>query len=157
MDDDQLRLDRQICFPLYAASNILTRLYRPLLSELGLTYSQYLVMLSLWENSPQTVSGLGQSLYLDTGTLTPLLKRLEQHGLIVRRRAVEDERRVCVEPTREGMALKERARRVPEAMVCRIAMSEEEVASLRGHLQRFVAVLSEVDPRNTNGHQGNTE
>ena len=148
MKDEQLRLDQQVCFPLYAASNILTRLYRPLLDELGLTYSQYLVMLCLWQRSPLSVSEIGQALHLDTGTLTPLLKRLESRGLIVRRRAADDERRVCVEPTEPGMALKDRARRVPEAMLCQLPMPAEEVQALRAHLQRFVAALAEIDPRN---------
>ena len=78
--DDPLRLDRQICFPLYAASNLINRLYRPVLSKLGLTYPQYLVMLALWEKAPRTVGALGEALYLDSGTLTPLLKRMEQAG-----------------------------------------------------------------------------
>lgn len=147
MEDDQLRLDQQICFPLYAASNIVTRLYRPMLAELGLTYSQYLVMLCLWQHSPQTVSQLGHALHLDTGTLTPLLKRLEQRELIVRRRAEEDERRVRVEPSKNGLALKEKARCIPQAMLSQLPMASEEVEALRSHLQRFVAALSEVDPR----------
>lgn len=147
MEDDQLRLDQQICFPLYAASNIVTRLYRPLLAELGLTYAQYLVMLCLWQESPQTVSQLGQALHLDTGTLTPLLKRLEQRDLIVRRRAEDDERRVRVAPSENGLALKDRARCIPEAMVRQLPMATEDVEALRTHLQHFVAALSEIDPR----------
>lgn len=147
MEDDPLRLDKQVCFPLYAASNILTRLYRPLLAELGLTYSQYLVMLCLWEQHPLSVGQLGRALYLDTGTLTPLLKRLEHSGLIRRRRAEDDERRVIVELTEPGVELKARARRVPEALLCRLAMSGDDVARLRADLQRLVAALGEVDPR----------
>jgi len=149
MEDDQLRLDQQVCFPLYAASNILTRLYRPLLTELGLTYSQYLVMLCLWEQHPLTVGQLGRTLYLDTGTLTPLLKRLEQNGLILRRRSEDDERRVVVELTEAGLALKPRARRIPEAMLCRLELSGDDIARLRADLQRLVAALSEVDPRSS--------
>src|SRR3546814_13136335 len=93
-DEDLLALDRQVCFPLYAASNLLTRLYRPVLAEIGLTYPQYLVLLVLWEQAPHTVGSLGDSLYLDSGTLTPLLKRMEQAGLIKIGRASCRER-VC--------------------------------------------------------------
>src|SRR6516164_10896067 len=93
---DPLRLDHQLCFPLYAATNLLQRLYRPLLAPLGLTYSQYLVMMALWERSPATVSELRARLHLDNGTVTPLLKRMEQGGFITRRRDPDDERRVII-------------------------------------------------------------
>ncbi|OWK33683.1 MarR family winged helix-turn-helix transcriptional regulator [Sphingomonas dokdonensis] len=116
-DDDPLLLDRQICFPLYAASNLINRLYGPVLSPLGLTYPQYLVMLVLWEEQPQSVGALGARLYLDSGTLTPLLKRLETAGLVTRRRDPSDERRVLIRLTAEGMALRERAIRVPETLM----------------------------------------
>ena len=92
-DDNPLLLDLQVCFPLYAATNLLNRLYGPVLRELGLTYPQYLVMLVLWEEQPQTVGALGARLYLDSGTLTPLLKRMEAAGLVSRTRDPEDERR----------------------------------------------------------------
>lgn len=116
-DDDPLLLDRQICFPLYAASNLINRLYGPVLSPLGLTYPQYLVMLVLWEKQPQSVGALGARLYLDSGTLTPLLKRLETAGLVTRRRDPSDERRVLIRLTQEGMALRERALHVPETLM----------------------------------------
>ena len=90
--DDPLLLDRQICFPLYAATNLLNRRYGPVLRPLGLTYPQYLVMLVLWEEEPQTVGGLGTRLYLDSGTLTPLLKRMEAAGHVTRSRDPDDER-----------------------------------------------------------------
>src|ERR1700761_624923 len=106
-EDDPLRLDRQVCFPLYAASNLINRLYRPVLGKLGLTYPQYLVMLVLWEQEPQTVGGLGGRLYLDSGTLTPLLKRMEAAGLVVRQRDTQDERRVQIALTDKGRALRE--------------------------------------------------
>ena len=92
--DDPLLLDRQVCFPLYAATNLLNRLYGPVLRPLGLTYPQYLVMLVLWEEEPQTVGALGARLYLDSGTLTPLLKRMEAAGLVSRTRDAEDQRRL---------------------------------------------------------------
>ncbi|WP_319641217.1 MarR family transcriptional regulator [Novosphingobium sp. KCTC 2891] len=111
--DEVLRLDRQLCFPLYAASNMLTRAYRPLLEELGLTYPQYLVLLVLWERAPRMVGEIGHQLFLDTGTLTPLLKRMETAGLVTRQRDPEDERRVIVSLTDKGSTLREAAREIP--------------------------------------------
>lgn len=127
---DHLRLDQQLCFPLYAASNLMTRLYRPLLDELGLTYPQYLAMMVLWEASPSTVSALGERLLLDSGTLTPLLKRLEGAGLVCRTRDAADERRVLVSLTAEGLALRSRAEGVPHRLVCRVLGEGEQVESL---------------------------
>ena len=111
---DPLLLDRQVCFPLYAATNLLSRLYGPVLRELGLTYPQYLVMLVLWEKEPQTVGSLGARLYLDSGTLTPLLKRMEAAGLVRRTRDPEDERRVVIELTESGKILRNQAVYVPK-------------------------------------------
>lgn len=115
-EDDPLLLDRQVCFPLYAATNLLTRLYGPILSGLGLTYPQYLVMLVLWEEDLQTVGALGARLYLDSGTLTPLLKRMEKAGLVRRERDQNDERRVLVSLTPAGRDLRARALQVPEVL-----------------------------------------
>ena len=114
--DDPLLLDRQVCFPLYAATNLLNRLYGPVLKPLGLTYPQYLVMLVLWEEEPQTVGALGARLYLDSGTLTPLLKRMEAAGLVSRTRDAEDERRVLIGLTERGRALRADALHVPETI-----------------------------------------
>ncbi|MGE8357229.1 MAG: MarR family winged helix-turn-helix transcriptional regulator [Microvirgula sp.] len=139
---DPLRLDQQLCFPLYAASNLLTRRYRPLLEALGLTYPQYLVMLVLWEDAPRTVGELGRLLYLDSGTLTPLLKRLAAQGLIARQRAEEDERRVMISLTKAGWALKQRAASVPEAMLCQLSMTPTEFTALRAQLQALLATLA---------------
>lgn len=107
--DGRLSLDQQLCFPIYAASNLITRLYHKPLAELGLTYPQYLVMLVLWEDGTQSVGTLGDKLYLDSGTLTPLLKRMERAGLVERQRDPIDERRVLVSPTARGTALRRRA------------------------------------------------
>jgi MarR family transcriptional regulator, organic hydroperoxide resistance regulator len=115
--DEALLLDNQLCFALYSASLAMTKLYKPLLDELGLTYPQYLVMLVLWEGDGLMVSELGQRLYLDSGTLTPLLKRLESAGLVSRMRDVADERRVHVHLTAAGRKLKSRAARVPACML----------------------------------------
>lgn len=143
-EEQALRLDAQLCFPLYAASNLLTRLYRPLLDELGLTYPQYLVMLALWEQAPAGVGELSQKLHLDSGTLTPLLKRLESAGLVRRQRSAEDERRVEVSLTSQGQALKKRALGVPGAMGCRIGMGEEQFVSLRGELRKLMQLLEKA-------------
>lgn len=140
-DDDPLDLDRQVCFPLYAASNLLNRLYRPMLAKLGLTYPQYLVMLVLWQNSPQTVGSIGQMLHLDSGTLTPLLKRMEQAGLVVRARDPEDERRVLIDLTAPGKALRTDARAVPEMLAAGLDLDEADVASLREQVRALVAAL----------------
>ena len=140
--DDPLRLDRQICFPLYAASNLINRLYRPVLSELGLTYPQYLVMLALWEQSPRTVGALGEALYLDSGTLTPLLKRMEQAGLVERRRDPEDERRVQISLTEDGRALRKQAEKVPETLTQGFEGDPADVDRLRESVQGLVEALA---------------
>ena len=114
--DAWLALDKQLCFALYSASLAMTKVYKPLLAPLGLTYPQYLVMLALWEQDGQTVSGLGDKLALDSGTLTPLLKRLEAQGQLSRERDADDERRVIVRLTAAGRKLKVAARRVPQAI-----------------------------------------
>ena len=111
--DAWLALDKQLCFALYSASLAMTKVYKPLLAPLGLTYPQYLVMLALWEEDAQTVSQLGDKLALDSGTLTPLLKRLESQGQLSRERDVEDERRVIVRLTSAGRHLRVQARRIP--------------------------------------------
>jgi DNA-binding MarR family transcriptional regulator len=148
-DEQALKLDAQLCFPLYAASHLLTRLYRPLLEELGLTYPQYLVMLVLWEEAPASVGELSAKLYLDSGTLTPLLKRLEAAGLVRRQRAVEDERRVEVSLTRDGQALKKRALEVPRAMACRIGLGNERFIGLRAELRALMELLGEANGSET--------
>ncbi|SMH56228.1 MarR family winged helix-turn-helix transcriptional regulator [Azospirillum agricola] len=133
-----LRLDRQLCFALYSASNRITRLYRPLLDKLGLTYPQYLAMLVLWERSPRTVGELGDALDLDSGTLTPLLKRMEANGLVARRRDPADERRVIVELTDAGAALREPALSVPVTLACHFALPLDEVGPLRDRIKALL-------------------
>jgi len=128
--DPALLLDNQLCFALYSTSLAMTKLYKPLLEEVGLTYPQYLVMLVLWERDGVTVSELGQRLFLDTGTLTPLLKRLEAAGLISRIRAVEDERRVHITLTAAGRKLKARAAKVPGCVLSATECSLPEVVQL---------------------------
>ena len=128
--DQALLLDNQLCFALYSASLAMTKLYKPLLDELGLTYPQYLVMLVLWEGDGLMVSELGQRLSLDSGTLTPLLKRLEAAGLISRMRDVQDERRVHVHLTAAGRRLKARAAKVPACLLEASQCSVPELVEL---------------------------
>jgi DNA-binding MarR family transcriptional regulator len=132
---EALRLDRQLCFALYGAANRVTRLYRPLLDALGLTYPQYLAMLVLWEASPRTVGALGEALDLESSTLTPLLKRLEAQGLLVRTRDPADERRVIVALTDAGKALRDQAKTVPEQLLCRLDLPLEDLGDLRERLK----------------------
>jgi DNA-binding MarR family transcriptional regulator len=132
---EALRLDRQLCFALYGAANRVTRLYRPLLEALGLTYPQYLAMLVLWEASPRTVGALGEALDLESSTLTPLLKRLETQGLVARTRDPEDERRVVITLTPAGDALRDKAKAVPEQLFCKLNMPLDELGDLRERLK----------------------
>ncbi len=139
--DQVLKLDHQLCFALYSASLAMTKLYKPMLEEMGLTYPQYLAMLVLWENDGVTVSELGERLYLDSGTLTPLLKRLEAADLVTRLRDVEDERRVLIRLTAAGRKLKARAARIPgcvlQATQCELTEAIEltrQVQTLRDRL-----------------------
>lgn len=143
--DDPLLLDRQVCFPLYAATNLLTRMYGPVLADLGLTYPQYLVLLVLWEQAPQTVGSLGARLYLDSGTLTPLLKRMEAAGLVTRQRDPLDERRVLIDLTPDGRALRQRALSVPETLTG--GQQPEGIEQLRDSVKALVAALAQVSGR----------
>ena len=128
--NDTLKLDNQICFSIYAASREITKLYRPLLQDLGLTYTQYVTMLALWEQDEVTVSVLGSKLYLDSGTLTPLLKKLESAGLVTRARDKSDERSVIVALTKQGLALREKAFCIPARLASQLSATPEEGARL---------------------------
>ncbi|HNW26887.1 MAG TPA: MarR family transcriptional regulator [Spirochaetota bacterium] len=136
-NDEYLKLDNQLCFVLYAGSRAITRLYTPLLKKLGITYPQYLVLLVLWEEDGLGVSAIGSRLRLDTGTLTPLLKRMESQGLLSRRRTVSDERKVAVYLTARGKKLKEKAAAVPRELFCRTGLTAEEFL----HLKESITVL----------------
>ncbi len=133
--DPALLLDNQLCFALYSTSLAMTKLYKPLLETMGLTYPQYLVMLVLWEGDGITVSALGERLYLDSGTLTPLLKRMEQGGLLLRQRSQEDERRVLVSLTAEGRKLKAKAAGIPACVLQAAACSIPELMALTQQVQ----------------------
>jgi DNA-binding MarR family transcriptional regulator len=140
--NESLRLDRQVCFPLYAATNLLQRLYRPLLAPLGLTYSQYLVMLVLWEGEPVPVGELCDCLHLDIGTLSPLLKRMELAGFITRRRDATDERRVLIGLTSHGRSLHDEARDIPATLARQTGLDPQDYEQLRDQAQTLVARLA---------------
>jgi len=133
--DQALQLDHQLCFALYSASLAMTKLYKPLLEELGLTYPQYLAMLVLWEHDGVTVSELGERLHLDSGTLTPLLKRLESAELVTRLRDVQDERRVLIRLTAAGRKLKSRAARIPGCVLQATQCDVADVLALTHQVQ----------------------
>jgi DNA-binding MarR family transcriptional regulator len=135
--DASLLLDNQVCFALYSASLAMTRLYKPLLADLGLTYPQYLVMLVLWEGDALMVSELGERLGLDSGTLTPLLKRLESLGLLTRQRDAQDERRVHVHLSPAGRHLKMRARKLPACILESTRCSLDELRSLNRQVRQL--------------------
>jgi len=135
--DAMLQLDNQLCFALYSTSLAMTKLYKPLLEDLGLTYPQYLAMLVLWEQDGLTVSELGERLYLDSGTLTPLLKRMETAGLVSRIRAVQDERRVHITLTAAGRKLKGKAAKIPGCILSATQCSIPELVSLTQQVQSF--------------------
>ena len=145
--DDWLLLDHQLCFALYAASLAMTKLYKPLLDPLGLTYPQYLVMLALWQTDGQTVSQLGERLALDSGTLTPLLKRLESAGRVQRLRDPADERRVLLQLTSAGRALKARAMSVPQSIAAAAGCELGELSALTARLQALRRQLTASLPR----------
>ena len=140
--DDLLLLENQLCFGLYATANAVTKAYRSMLGELGLTYPQYLTLLALWHSDRLTVSELGVKLRLDSGTLTPLLKRLETAGFVSRSRTRADEREVEIALTDRGRALRAEAGGVRAAVVCKLGMSETEIRSLRRDLN---AILDRLD------------
>ncbi|MBO9883890.1 MarR family transcriptional regulator [Xanthomonas sp. D-109] len=130
-----LKLDTQLCFALYSANLAMHKLYRGLLRDLGLTYPQYLVMLVLWEQDQRSVSEIGEKLFLDSATLTPLLKRLEAIGLLTRSRAAADERRVLIALTADGQALRTRAQAVPEGVLCAVACDLQQLTRLKHDLE----------------------
>lgn len=133
--DDMLKLDNQLCFAVYSTSLAMTRLYKPMLEKLQLTYPQYLVMLALWERDGEMVSELGERLSLDSGTLTPLLKRLEANGYLTRMRDAADERRVRITLTAAGRRLKARAADVPACLMAAAQCSVPELIALTQQIQ----------------------
>lgn len=139
---DTLRLSNQLCFPVYAAANAVQKAYRQVLAPLGLTYPQYLVMLVLWERDGLSLGEIGQRLRLDSGTLTPLLKRMEAAGLVRRERSEADERVVRIRLTKVGDGLRGPAEAVPKAMAGAFGLDLEEAVSLKAGLEKLIAALS---------------
>ena len=139
--DEMLKLENQLCFPLYAAARQVVGMYTPYLKELGLTYTQYIVFLVLWERDGIPVGELGRRLYLDNGTLTPLLKKLEAAGFLTRSRDTADERVVIVTLTEQGRALKEKAKEIPLKVGSCFCMGEKEAQGLYTQLYRLLKVV----------------
>lgn len=135
---ESLKLDNQLCFPLYAAAKEVIRLYTPLLDELGITYTQYIVLMVLWEEGQVNVKRLGERLYLDSGTLTPLLKKMEAQGHLSRTRDPRDERSVIVTLTPQGIALREEALKIPEKLMQCVPISPEDAKELYRILHRVL-------------------
>ncbi|EKQ50947.1 MULTISPECIES: MarR family transcriptional regulator [unclassified Clostridium] len=138
---DSIKLDNQVCFSLYAASREIIKLYKPVLDKFNLTYTQYIAMLVLWEDEKSTVKDIGRRLHLDSGTLTPLLKKIESMGLITRYRDMNDDRVVIVELTEKGRLLKDEILEVPNEMACKINMPVENILALKKHLDELLGTL----------------
>ncbi len=137
-----LRLENQLCFPLYACAKEIVKAYKPFLDELGLTYTQYITMMVLWEHKELRVKEVGEKLFLDSSTLTPLLKRLEEKGYVTRRRSAQDERDVFAAITPAGEALQERALSVPSRLAACVQLEPEKAAALYGTLYEIIGKLT---------------
>lgn len=140
---DKLKLSNQLCFPLYACSKEVVRRYKPYLDEIDLTYTQYITMMVLWEKKEATVKELGEVLFLDSGTLTPVLKKLEKKGYLTRERSKEDERTLVVSITSEGEHLKEQAVDIPQKMGCCIHLEEQEAMQLYQTLYKILGGMED--------------
>jgi DNA-binding MarR family transcriptional regulator len=138
---ESIKLDNQVCFSLYASSREIIKLYKPFLDKFNLTYTQYVAMLVLWEDEKSTVKEIGKRLHLDSGTLTPLLKKIESMGLIKRYRDVNDDRVVIVELTEQGRLMKDQVTEVPREMACKINMSREDLIELKRRLDNLLKVI----------------
>lgn len=145
MQNDILKLENQVCFPIYAASRLVTRLYQPYFDKLDITYPQYLVFLLLWEKDNRNVSDISHCLYLESSTLTPLLKRMEAKGYIKRKRSAEDERSVFIQLTPKGKKLEEKASAIPMQIVSKMQTEEisvEEIMKMKDTLQKITRLIS---------------
>lgn len=142
---DKLKLENQLCFSVYAVSRAITKLYRPLLEELDITYPQYLVMLVLWEHETLNLKDLGKKLYLDSGTLTPLLKRLESIGLVKRERSLEDERLLNVSLTDKGVKLKEKAKNIPDCILKAINLDMENLINTKAQMDSLLTSIMDSE------------
>lgn len=145
--DDVLLLDNQLCFSLYTASRKVTALYQPLFKKLDITYTQYITLLVLWEHKKLTVKEIGDLLYLDSGTLTPLFKKLEEKGLVNRMRSKEDERHVYLEITPKGMAMKKDALDFLPSLLCTSNMERDELLQIRENLKHLIQAVHVADEK----------
>jgi DNA-binding MarR family transcriptional regulator len=144
-NDELLRLENQICFPMYVASRMITRAYQPMLDDMGITYPQYLVLMALWEQDGQTVNEIGQKLYLNTNTITPLLKRMEKMDIIARTRSKADERKVMVTLTDKGQALQEKAYCIPEQILGKTGLSAKGIGDLREQIYALIRQMEAIE------------
>ena len=145
---EQLKLENQICFPFYAISRLITRAYQPFLDDLGITYPQYLVLMVLWEEDMVTVNGIANKLILNTNTITPLLKRMEKQGLIIRNRSNEDERKVLIKLTQKGSEMKLLAASIPESLLSSLKIEnydEQQFEDFRATLKLLISFLKQSD------------
>ncbi|MFC6463473.1 MarR family winged helix-turn-helix transcriptional regulator [Marinilactibacillus sp. GCM10026970] len=143
MTNELLKLENQLCFSLYATTRQMTKIYRPLLKELDITYPQYLALLVLWETKKISVKAMGERLFLDSGTLTPMLKRMEEHGLIKRVRSAADERVVEVSLTKKGKEAEEKAGSIPINVIQQSGLEEEEISQLKNLLSKMMGQFGE--------------
>ena len=142
MNYDSLKLENQLCFPLYACAKEVIKKYKPFLDPLGITYTQYITFMALWEENNITVKALGEKLYLDSGTLTPLLKKMEIQGFVTRERSSHDERNVYISLTEKGIALKEEALSIPKQIGSCIDLTQQEAIQLQKTLNKILKQLS---------------
>jgi MarR family transcriptional regulator, organic hydroperoxide resistance regulator len=158
MEFEQLKLENQLCFPVYAASRLIIREYQPYLDNLGITYPKYLVLMVLWETDNISVNGISQKLILNTNTVTPLLKRMEAQGFIKRQRSASDERKVIVKLTRKGKLMQEKAASIPESLAsCLVSdtMKIEELGDLKDNLYKLINYLLKKNThKNSLGAEG---
>jgi len=145
IDKSLLLLPDQVCFPMYASSRMITRLYKPLLEQFDLTYPQYLVLLVLWQEEKLSISELGQKLFLNTNTLTPLIKKMKDKDLIRKRRSKEDERTVFVQLTAKGKELKDLAKSVPSELIAALNMTDKDIETIRNIMWKFLDRFGEKD------------
>jgi DNA-binding MarR family transcriptional regulator len=141
--EDHFPLDDALCFALYSAHRLMNQAYRPFLSELGLTYPQFLVMICLWFKDNQSLKDIGDTLLLDSGTLTPLIKRLIESGLILKDRALDDERKIIISLTKAGKKLKDKTSEIPGGMFCKLKLSESKFVKLRDDIKVLIENLKE--------------
>lgn len=140
-DYEMLKLENQLCFPLYACAREIVKKYNPHLDGIGLTYTQYIVMMVMWDRKRVSVKELGEKLYLDSGTLTPVLKSLESKGFVSRRRSTEDERVLIAEITEAGESLKEQAAEIPPKIACCVSLTPDEAGTLYGLLYKILGTM----------------